>query len=187
MFCHKCGKELPEGSGFCSGCGANIGSAPNTQSYAAASAAKPKKKKTGLIVGGLIILVIIIAIAAGGGGKDYILTVKSWKPLEWNSATYGQVISKYIKSASWKERKKGNVAYVDITGKINGNQDFKMVVKVTKHEDDPDLIWSKVVSVTVGENIAQNEYDIEEVILAMFNAYDMGYDSMSDYYDDYDY
>jgi len=31
MFCHKCGNKLPEGSGFCNGCGAKLVAADTTQ------------------------------------------------------------------------------------------------------------------------------------------------------------
>ncbi len=39
MFCNKCGKELPDGAAFCTGCGNQIGAAP--QNAAPASAPAP--------------------------------------------------------------------------------------------------------------------------------------------------
>ena len=41
MFCNKCGKELPEGAAFCSGCGNQIGAAPQNFAPAAAPAELP--------------------------------------------------------------------------------------------------------------------------------------------------
>ena len=54
MFCNRCGKENPDGSAFCSGCGAKIGEAGG-----AAAPAMPTTKE------GWMLLAIREAIAAG--------------------------------------------------------------------------------------------------------------------------
>lgn len=41
MFCNKCGKELPDGAAFCTGCGNQIGAAPQNSAPAAAPAEMP--------------------------------------------------------------------------------------------------------------------------------------------------
>ena len=51
MFCPKCGKEIPEGTVFCSFCGASQGTV--TQSPVANTPAKASKK-SGLIAGWIL-------------------------------------------------------------------------------------------------------------------------------------
>lgn len=108
MFCEKCGKQLDEGTVFCTGCGnrlqgqvvapvsdlpvmkatepsANSGThtfSQPTASPAAMENKSPKKSKTGLVVGvGILLLIIIAVILLSGGGKvnkDYKVLVETY-------------------------------------------------------------------------------------------------------------
>lgn len=100
MFCSKCGRELPEGSRFCPGCGAEVARAPKPEQPAAAPAPSagrvsdpadtatapspasataqpaPKRSRKPLIIGGIAVIVVaaiaVIALLASGviGGKE---------------------------------------------------------------------------------------------------------------------
>ncbi|PKM72822.1 MAG: hypothetical protein CVU91_07285 [Firmicutes bacterium HGW-Firmicutes-16] len=71
MFCQNCGKQIPEGSTFCTECGASLVATVQPMQFSTPPiAAKPKKKKTALwIILGIVALIIIIAIATGGDDK----------------------------------------------------------------------------------------------------------------------
>lgn len=75
MFCQKCGKENPDDTKFCGGCGAAIGENSNSQPAPLQQpAAKPKKKNGCLVailaVVGVIVLFAIIGNLAGKGGTS---------------------------------------------------------------------------------------------------------------------
>ena len=72
MFCQNCGKQIPDGSTFCTECGAaQVTAAQPMQFSAPPIVSKPKKKKTALwIILGVVALIIIIAIATGGDDND---------------------------------------------------------------------------------------------------------------------
>ncbi|MBE6941102.1 MAG: zinc-ribbon domain-containing protein [Ruminococcaceae bacterium] len=80
MFCEKCGKQLPDGSAFCDGCGAKV-----TQEAAPAAPAKPsffatllakakaihqKNKLIFPIAGGVVVVAIALLIVFGILGKQ---------------------------------------------------------------------------------------------------------------------
>lgn len=73
MFCTKCGKSLPEGSKFCTGCGQPVQPAPQPAPAPAPAPApvpaqaggKSGKKRTGLVVG-LLVAALVLAAVAGG-------------------------------------------------------------------------------------------------------------------------
>jgi hypothetical protein len=88
MFCEKCGKQLPDGSAFCDGCGAPVSAAPveaapveaetpveptaTVETATATAEKKPLNTKTliGIVAVVAVILCIIIIIAVAGGGSD---------------------------------------------------------------------------------------------------------------------
>ncbi len=61
MFCSNCGKEIPEGTVFCSFCGANQGAAPAQTS---APQPQPPKKNNTLILA-IVAIVAVVAIVLG--------------------------------------------------------------------------------------------------------------------------
>lgn len=87
MFCPKCGTQLPDGSKFCSKCGAKIAPAQPVAAAAPASGAAPDptvvpqpsvpqpKRNVGPLVALAVAAVVIVAIALfalrGCGGKGY--------------------------------------------------------------------------------------------------------------------
>lgn len=80
MFCQKCGNQLPEGSAFCTACGAPQGGT--------ASARKPPNGKAvaAVIAAVLTIAVIGIVLFAGGGTGAGI--TGTWKA-DYGSSNYG--------------------------------------------------------------------------------------------------
>lgn len=68
MFCSKCGKQNPDTSAFCSGCGAQLNISQQTaQTFQNVSAIQPQKPKNnkGLIIGivaGVVALIAIVAV-----------------------------------------------------------------------------------------------------------------------------
>lgn len=79
MFCGKCGAQNPDGSAFCSECGAPLTdtSAP-APSGGAAAAAVDKHKLIGIAVVGVAVLVLIIVIIALCSGRGAKSTAKSF-------------------------------------------------------------------------------------------------------------
>ena len=83
MFCKKCGSQIPDGSTFCSECGAATDAVPvestaNERSINAfvAKLAANKKRLTGIIAVGaaaLVIAIVLIAVLAGGNGWEKVL------------------------------------------------------------------------------------------------------------------
>lgn len=70
MFCQNCGKQIPEGSTFCTECGGSQVATSQPTQFSAPPIAAPPKKKTALwIILGVVALIIIIAIATGGHDK----------------------------------------------------------------------------------------------------------------------
>lgn len=77
MYCKNCGKQLPDDSKFCSGCGASINSNINEPT-------KKSKKKPLIICISILVLILIIVIAAlainNGRGGSGTATGKNQKP-----------------------------------------------------------------------------------------------------------
>ena len=83
MFCKKCGSQIPDGSTFCSECGAATDAVPvestaNERSINAfvAKLTANKKRLTGIIAVGaaaLVIAIVLIAVLAGGNGWEKVL------------------------------------------------------------------------------------------------------------------
>lgn len=65
MFCTKCGKDNPEQSKFCVGCGAPLGVAvaPQAPSYQPAPPPPPPKQSSPVMM--IVVVVVILAVVAG--------------------------------------------------------------------------------------------------------------------------
>ena len=72
MFCHKCGKQLPDGSQFCSGCGVTLAPTNLQPNIAAPPPSNPKSKMgcRGIIVSAVVGFVILIFILMAIGSKS---------------------------------------------------------------------------------------------------------------------
>ena len=132
MYCHKCGRELPERALFCPACGAKSvtsehdapgavsavsvknGSStkpsPSGQPSVPAGAPGPKaSSKKKVILGVISALVVVVAVAAvlvalNWNSVDYVASVKAFQPFNVQDMpyTYGEVLDKYIEGAEWK-------------------------------------------------------------------------------------
>ena len=204
MFCYKCGSELPDGAKFCHKCGAKLtgddmkqqaaASVPaepiqQTQQLQASTVNMPKKKKSGKLAIGLgaVVIVIIVAviIALNWNGKtDYIATVGAHTPFATSQGlpyTYEDVFDRYINAPVWEAiHESDNVVYVEISGDIKEtDHEVYIKIKTAPNPDNPDGILISPESVTLdGENLP-TQNDAVEFLLAMFLAYDDGYDDLS--------
>lgn len=84
MFCNKCGKELPEGTKFCGGCGASIEDNLKAQPQNNATVSKPKSR--GKKIGGIIMVALGGLSVLGSFANDYY----------WNIAHNGLNMSDFI-------------------------------------------------------------------------------------------
>lgn len=205
MFCHKCGTQIADGSVFCQKCGAKqIGDNMKQQAVAPAPAEPiqqtqqqsqavtlntPKKKKSGKMLIGLgaavIVIIVAIFIALNWNGKtDYVATVGAHTPFAASQGlpyTYEDVFDKYINAPVWEAiHESDNVVYVEISGDIKEtDHEVYIKIKTAPNPDDPDGILISPESVTLdGENLP-TQNDAVEFLLAMFWAYDDGYDDLS--------
>ncbi len=64
MFCKKCGKQLPDGARFCSGCGTSLDAAPVVEPVVAVEE-PPKKPGNKKLIIAIIALVVLIAVGVG--------------------------------------------------------------------------------------------------------------------------
>jgi hypothetical protein len=68
MFCKHCGIRIPDGAGFCTGCGAKIETRPTAPGLAPpVSRGEPKNKRRKKGMGALMLLVSILLILVGIG------------------------------------------------------------------------------------------------------------------------
>lgn len=134
MYCHKCGRELPEGASFCPACGAKSVTAEHESAGAdsavsvtngsstkpspsglpsvPAGAPAPKASSKKIIIGVISALVVVVAVAAvlvalNWNSVDYVASVKAHQPFTSQDIpyTYGEVLDKYIEGAEWKSTK----------------------------------------------------------------------------------
>lgn len=198
MFCPKCGTKALDGATFCQKCGAKLIAGdtvqqaaiptPVRQTQPSTPSGTPKKKKSKklpIILGAVALaVVVIIVIAMNWNGKiDYEATVRAHRPFvsQGTSLTYGEVLDKYISSPNWEVRKSGEVNYVDISGKAKGtDKDLVVTIKVLQDPNDPDLASISPESVTINAKKSPTQNDAVEFLLAMFSAYDEGYDNLSE-------
>lgn len=201
MFCHKCGTKASEGAAFCPKCGAKLIVEHTTQQVTAPTPAgqvqpqannpqadipqKKKSKKQPIIFGAVaLVVVVIIVIAMNWNGKtDYEATVRAHQPFvsQGTDLTYGEVLDKYISSPDWNVRKSDDANYVDITGKAKGtDNNLAVTIKVTDDPYDPDLVKISPESLTIDGKKSPTKDEAVEFLLAMFFAYDEGYNDLSE-------
>lgn len=199
MFCPKCGTKSLDGATFCQECGAKLIVNDAEQQVAASTPARqtqlqtrhvsldmPKKKKFNKlpIIIGAVALVFVAVIAINWNGKnDYEATVRAHQPFisQGTSLTYGEVLDKYIVSPIWKVNEFGNEASVDINGTAKGTE-YKLMITITVTSDsnDTDSAFISLESVTVDGEKSPTKNDAVNFLLAMFLAYDKGYEDLSE-------
>lgn len=209
MYCYKCGSEVPDGSRFCQKCGAKLTNGDIEQQASASTSAEPvqqiwpnavtadtpEKKKSGKLLIGLgvavvvMVLVIVITsvaiIALKWNGKvDYVATVGAHTPFADSQGlpyTYEEVVDKYISSPKWEVCESDDMHYVDISGEIKDtDRELTITIEVTLDPDDPDIAKIRPDSVVLDDIKTLTENDAIEFLLAMFGAYDEGYDDLTE-------
>lgn len=150
MYCHKCGRELPERALFCPACGARSVTAehespsaasavsaatsspttpsPSGQPPVPAGAPGPKaSSKKKVILGVISALVVVVAVAAvlmalNWNSVDYVASVKAFQPFNVHDLpyTYGEVLDKYIEGAEWKATKEEKDSGLLATVEVSG-------------------------------------------------------------------
>lgn len=205
MFCHKCGNELPDEAKFCPKCGVKLtGDDMKQQTVASTSddpikqmqqqsqavvVKTPKKKKSGKLLIGLgaavIAIIAAVIVALNWNGKiDYVASVGAHTPFAASQGlpyTYEAVFDRYINDPVWEVIPgSDDVVYVEISGDIKETEhELYIKIKTVPNPDDPDGILISPESVTLDGEDSPTQNDAVEFLLAMFFAYDEGYDDLS--------
>ena len=87
VYCNKCGKELPEGTKYCPGCG----SAVDAPSYYGQGAPQYEKEESGVVAWGLLSFVLALFTVVGGLILCLVL-YGSGKPRSGRAALIGGVL-----------------------------------------------------------------------------------------------
>ena len=205
MFCYKCGSELPDEAEFCHKCGAKLKSDDMKQQTVASTSAEPIKqmqqqsqavvvkspkiKKSGKLLLGLgaavIAIIAAIMVALNWNGKiDYVASVGAHTPFAASQGlpyTYEAVFDRYINDPVWEVVPgSDDVVYVEISGDIKETEhELYIKIKTAPNPDDPEGILISPESVTLDGEKSPSQNDAVEFLLAMFFAYDEGYDDLS--------
>lgn len=157
----------------------------------AASRIMKSNKPLFKIVGIAIAAVITIVAALRGSEADYIGAVKNARP-DGYSATYGEMLNKYITSAKWvsTERSK-DLIFVDISGTIpttqnmNQGSDIVITMRLTPDKEGPkdDMVWIEVYSIDI-YGTTYRDFAASLSVVHFFEAYNSGYDNIAQYFND---
>ena len=187
MFCQKCGTKNDETAVFCSKCGNSfkneaVASVTQTLSPVIGTKKTKSKKKWFFILAAVVVIVIIVGIIASDDSDTYLEAVSTHQPFTAMSYTYGNVLTKYLASPSWKVRKSGNIGYVDISGTAKGtNRNMIVTVSVTPDPipERPNRVRISTESLTIDGRRSPSSRDAQEFLMRMFTAYDRGSDDIS--------
>ncbi len=155
MFCGNCGAQNPDGSAFCSECGAPLApSTPAAPSGGAAAAAAPadKHKIIGIAavgVAALVVLIIIIALCSGrsakSAAKSFMEAVFDGDGEEIVDLLPKGVIKSYAERMDIKTKEAKKALEENYEDQFDGlaemMEDLKVTIKVTGDDeyDDEDL------------------------------------------------
>ncbi len=157
MFCEKCGKQLPDNSAFCDGCGSPVAApaaAPASADATVAAPAKPKielnkKTLTGIAVVAAAIIVIILAvvlIANAGGGDAPLLYVTDGELVMATNVKKGEknvIDDEYLNSDVTSYYGYDEQAE-DMTNMAKFTEDNKKFIFLNNMDEDDqtlDLVW----------------------------------------------
>lgn len=122
---------------------------------------------------------------------DYIASLKAFDPFSdyGVSATYGDVINKYLNSPKWNYRvKSSTTVYVDVSGTMKDTDGTMIDISITyvlspyEGKSSGDYLRLEPYSMEIGGTKAYDSISTDAFITDMFDAYDRGYTSMASYY-----
>lgn len=150
-----------------------------------------KSRILSIVLALLVFTVVSMLLRCSRDEADYVLTVKSTKPYEsiGIDATYKTVFEKYIESCKWNERiVSKELAYVDVSGKLidtNGTEiEISITFRITPYEGKTKgNVWIEPYIIEIDKTGYEKD-TADEVVEVFFDAYDIGYDSMAEYYYD---
>lgn len=115
---------------------------------------------------------------------DVLETVKTYALFGSNyafSATCGNVFDKYISSAEWGVSESGDTGYVNISGTIKGTaKKVRIVFGVMADPDEAGHASVMPISAQIGDAELGSEEDIVDFLYFMFEAYEEGYNDVSE-------
>ena len=134
MYCPKCGKEIPDGSKFCTSCG----SAVNTENTVHQDTNVPppiynntpinnlspaqeilnksskfKKKYVGIAVAVVAVIIVIVLLASGGKTEDI---VRDGTFNGYPEMTVGEAFAGFFDEPTWTSYTESGTKYVKFTG-----------------------------------------------------------------------
>lgn len=157
MFCEKCGKQLPDNSAFCDGCGSPVAAPAAAPAPEAAPDAAPEKPKvefnkktlTGIAVIAAAIIVIVLAvvlIANAGGGDAPLLYVTDGELVASTNLKKGEVNvidDEFVNSDLASYLGEGTAAQ-EMTYTAHFTADAKKFVFINNMDEEDstgDLVW----------------------------------------------
>ena len=113
---------------------------------------------------------------------QYFATVKSIKP--YNTATYNDIFKKYIDYPAWSHNFSDGTHYVNVSGTLKGLNE-KIYIKIGVKDDEENKNYVNIVSISITLSDEKlSDSDSKEFEFYMFDAYENGYDSLSDYFNE---
>ena len=157
MFCEKCGKQLPDNSAFCDGCGSPVAAPAAAPAAADAAVAAPEKPKfefnkktlTGIAVVAAAIIVIVLAvvlIANAGGGDVPLLYVSDGELVMATNVKKGEknvIDDEYLNSDVAAYYGNADLAE-DMTSMSAFTEDNKKLIflnNMDEKDETLDLVW----------------------------------------------
>lgn len=138
MFCRNCGKELNEGTAFCTTCGAQVnqtsfGTTANTKSKIDSGGFKKYLTKKNIIIV-VAVFVVLCIIGAALGDDSAVSLVKNGYFYFDKSKTVGELLDSTFHDVKWESLVANDgKTYVNATIKEDGD---KVVIQFKVNEDE---------------------------------------------------
>lgn len=182
--CSNCGAEIAVGDVFCQKCGVKIGSSEAIKLPPVVSdqPMPVKKKWTFWLWLGVSIVILILLFRSCGGSGNYIKVVKQWDIFEYGYS-YNDVVTKYMTSVKWKERKQSkDLVYIDTIGRLkdsNGNNhNLTFTVEVTPLASDK--VYMKLIAVEI-DGKGRGSDTAADLLEELYDAYNGNYATYAAY------